>query len=99
MFDILHVFCNGPSTLLRTGKISVMDHDLSVGGRGICLFEDGPHNPRYGGGGGKLHECGREGYDNCIKKQLILSESESIIRIWGGRSSIRQSYCRRKTRL
>ena len=99
MFDILHVFYNGPSTFLRTSKILAMDHDLSVGGRGICLLEGGPCIPRYGGGREKLHERGIDEYDNCIKKQLILSESESIIRIWGGRSSIGQSYRWRRTRL
>ena len=87
MFDILHVFCNGPITLLRTYKIMVMDHDPSVGGRGICLLEGGPHSLRCGGGGEKLYECGRDGFDNCIKKKLILSEPKRIIRIWGGRMS------------
>ena len=38
MFDILHVFCNGLSTLLRIGKILVMDHDSSVGGREAYVF-------------------------------------------------------------
>ena len=79
MFDILHVFCNAPITLLRTGKIMTMDHDPFAGGRGICLLEGGPHNPRCGGGGEKLHKHGRDEFDNCIKKQLILSEQESII--------------------
>ena len=46
MFDILHVFCNGPSTLLRTNKILAMDYDPSVGGRGIFLHEGNPHSPR-----------------------------------------------------
>ena len=55
MFDIFHVFGNGPSTLLRTGKVMAMDHDPSVGGRGNCLLEGGPRSPRCGGGGGKLH--------------------------------------------
>ena len=49
MFDILHVFCNGSSTLLRTDKILSMDHDSSTGGRGICLLEGGPRSPRCGG--------------------------------------------------
>ena len=89
MFDILHVFCNGPSTLLRIGKILAKNHDRFARGRGICLLEGGLRNPRFGGGGEKLHERGRDGSDNCIKKQLILSELESIIRIWGGRSNIR----------
>ena len=77
MFDILHVLCNGPSTLLRIGKILAMDHDLSAGGRGICLLEGGPYSLRCGGGGEKLNEHGRYRYDNCIKKQLILLELES----------------------
>ena len=38
MFDILHVFCNGLSTLLRIGKILVMDHDSSAGGREAYVF-------------------------------------------------------------
>ena len=88
VFDILHVFCNGLITLLRTGKIMVMNHHLSVGRRGICLLEGGPRSPSCGGGGEKLHERGRDGSDNCIKKQLILSERESIIQIWGGKSNI-----------
>ena len=79
VFDILNVFCNGLITLLRTGKILAMDHDPSVRGRGICLLEGGPHSLRYGGGGEKLHERGKDRSDNCIKKQLILSELESII--------------------
>ena len=62
--------------------------DLSAGGRGISLLEGGPQNPRYGEGGEKLYEHGRHGSDNCIKKQLILSEPEMIIRIWGGSGSI-----------
>ena len=81
VFDILHVFCNGPITLLRTRKILEMDHDLSEGGRDIFLLEGGPWSPRCGGSGKKLHEHGRDGSDNCFKKQLILSEPESIIRI------------------
>ena len=72
VFDILHVFYNGLSTLLRTSKILPMEHDSSTGGRGICLLEGGPHSTRCGGE--KLHERGRDGSDNCIKKQLILSE-------------------------
>ena len=44
MFDILHVFYNGPSTLLRTGKILAMDHYPFTRGRGICLLEGGPHS-------------------------------------------------------
>ena len=73
-----------------------MNHDSSVEKRGICLLEGGPRNPICGGGGEKLHERGRDGYDNCIKRQLILSELESIIRIRGGRSSIGQSNLRRR---
>ena len=79
MFNILHVFCNGLITFLRTGKILAMEHDPFSSGRGICLLEGGPRSPRCGGGGEKLHERERNGYDNCIKKQLILSELESII--------------------
>ena len=33
MFDILHVFCNCLSTLLRTRKILVMDHDPPAEGK------------------------------------------------------------------
>ena len=81
VFDILHVLCNGLITLLRIGKILAINHDPPAGGRGVCLLEDSPHYPRCGGGRDKLHEPGRDGYDNCIKKQLILLEPESIIRI------------------
>ena len=56
LFNILHVFCNGLSTLLRTDKILSMKHDLSAGGRGRCLLKGGPCSPRCGGGGEKLHE-------------------------------------------
>ena len=72
MFDILHVFCNGLITLPRTGKMLAMDHDPSTGGRGICLLEGGPHSSRCVRGGEKLQDRGRDGSDNCIKKQLIL---------------------------
>ena len=41
VFDILHVSCNGPITLMRTGKILAMDHDPSAGGRDICLSSRG----------------------------------------------------------
>ena len=99
VFNILHVFCNGSSTLLRIGKILGLDHDPSVGGRGICLLEGGPCSLRSGGGGEKLHERGRDESKYCIKKQLIFSEPESLIRIWGGKRNIRQSYCRRRTQL
>ena len=68
VFDILHVFCNGLSTLQRTSKILAMDHDPSAGGRGICFLEGGPRNPRCGGGGEKLHKRVRNKSDNCIKK-------------------------------
>ena len=68
MFDIFHVFCNGPITFLRIGKILAIDHDSSAGKRGICLLEGGPRSPRCGGGGEKLHERGRDGFNNCIKK-------------------------------
>ena len=61
-----------------------MNHDSLVGGRGICLLEGGPHSPRCGGGGEKLYEHGRDGFNNFIKKQLILLEPESIIQIWEG---------------
>ena len=73
VFDILHVFYNGPSALLSTIKILKMDHDSFAGGRGICLLKGGLHSPRCGEGGKKLHKRGRDGSDNCIKKQLILS--------------------------
>ena len=99
VFGILCVFKNGLITFLRTAKILVMDHDPSVGGRGICLLEGGPCNLRYGGGEEKLHWHGRDGSDKRIKKQLILLELESIIRILEGRSSVGQSYRRQRTRL
>ena len=79
MFDIFHVVYNALITLLRTGKILVINHDPSVGSRGICLLEGDPRILRCGGGGEKLHERGRDGSDNCIKKQWILSKPESII--------------------
>ena len=81
MLNILHVFYNGSITLLRIGKILAMDHDLTIGGRGIFLLGGGPRVPICGGGGEKLHESGRDESYNCIKKQLILSEPESIIQI------------------
>ena len=81
VFNILHVFCNGSSTLLRIDKILAMDHDPSAGGKGICLLEGGPCSSRCGEGGEKLHGCGRDGSDNYIKKQSILSGSMSIIHI------------------
>ena len=46
---MMHVFCNGPITLLKTGKILAMDHDPSEGGRSICLLEGGPFSSRCGG--------------------------------------------------
>ena len=79
MFDIFHVVYNGLITLLRTGKILAINHDLSVGSRGICLLKGDPRILRCGGRGEKLHERGRDGSDNCIKKQWILSKPESII--------------------
>ena len=81
MFDILHVFYNGLSTWLRIGKILAMDHDMFAGWRGICFLEGGPRSLRCGGGGEKLHERRRDGSNNFIKKQLILSELESITQI------------------
>ena len=81
MFDILHVFCNGSSTLSRTDKIMVIDHDPSLGGRGICLLKGGPCISRCGGGGEKLHWYGRDRFNNFIKKKLILLGPESIIHI------------------
>ena len=97
MFDILHVFCNGLITLLRTSKILAIDHDPSTRRRGICLLEGGPRSSRCGGDGEKLHECGTNRSDNYIKKQLILSNPKSIIRIWGERSISGHSYSRRRT--
>ena len=81
MFNILHLFCNGSITLPRTEKILAMDHDPFMGGRGICLPNGGPCSLRCGGGGEKRDEHGRDRYDNCIKKKLILLELESIIHI------------------
>ena len=46
VFDILHVFCNGSITLLRTGKILAMDHDPSAGGRDIYVFSRVVHVAR-----------------------------------------------------
>ena len=99
VFDILHVFYYGSINLLRIGKILAKDHDPFEGRRGICLLEGSPQSPRCGGGGEKLHESGRDGSNNFIKKQLIMSELKSIVRIWGGTSSIRQSFRRRRTQL
>ena len=42
VFDILHIVYNGLINLLRASKILEMDHDLSTGGRGICLLESDP---------------------------------------------------------
>ena len=47
MLDILHIVSNSSITLLRAGKILVMDHDLSAR---ISLFESSPRNLRCGGG-------------------------------------------------
>ena len=55
IFDILHILGNSSITLLRTGQILAMDHDLSVLRRDICLFESSPCNTRCGGGRDKLH--------------------------------------------
>ena len=55
MFDILHIGYNGSITLLRVGKILVMDHDLSSRRRGICLLESSPHKLRSSRGRDKLH--------------------------------------------
>ena len=60
MFDILHVFYNDLSTLLRSWKIMAMDYDLSDGGKGICLLEGRPRSSRCDGGGEKPQECGRD---------------------------------------
>ena len=46
--------------------------------RGICLFESSPSHTRCGRGRDELHEGGRYGPNNCIEKQLVLSEQ----RIW-----------------
>ena len=81
MFDILYVFSNSSITLLRTSKILAMDHDLSARGRGICLLEGDPRSLGCGGGREKMHKRWSDRSDNCIKKQLILLELESIIRI------------------
>ena len=55
VFEILHIGCNGSITLLRAGKILVMDHDPSSRMRGICLLESSPCSLRSGGGRDKLH--------------------------------------------
>ena len=54
---------------------------MFAGGRGICFLEGGSRSLRRGGGGEKLHERRRDGSNNFIKKQLILSELESITQI------------------
>ena len=54
-FDILHVVDNSPITLLRTGKILVMGHDLTTQRRGICIFESSPNHTRCGGGRDELN--------------------------------------------
>ena len=74
VFDILHMLCNCPITLLKTSKIWAINHDLSVKEKGICLLEGDPRSSRCDGGGEKQHKRGRDGSNNCIKKQLILSK-------------------------
>ena len=53
-----------------------------------CLLKSSPHSPRIGGGGDKLHLGGKDGSNNCIEKQLVLLELESMIQIWGGRATL-----------
>ena len=55
VFDILPIDYNDLITLLRAGKISMMDHDPSLRRRGICLLDSSPRSPRSGGGRDKLH--------------------------------------------
>ena len=55
MFDILHIVGNSLITLLRTGKILAMGHDLFVGMRGIHLFESSLSCTRCGRGRDELH--------------------------------------------
>ena len=59
VFNIIHVVDNGPITLLRTSKILAMSHDPSKQWGGICLFENGPCCPRFGGSREKLHQGGK----------------------------------------
>ena len=99
VLDILYIVDNSLITLLRAGKILAMDHDPSTRRRGIHLFESSPCSLRCGEERDKLHKGGKYGPNNYIEKQLVLSELESMIRIWGGGSSIGQSYHHRRTRL
>ena len=48
----------------------MMNYDLFMGGRCICLLKgtSGPRSSRCSGGGEKLHERGRDEFDNCNKK-------------------------------
>ena len=55
LFDILHIVSNSSITLLRTGNILVMGHDLSSRRRGIHLFESSPCSTKCVGGRDKLH--------------------------------------------
>ena len=98
MFDILHIFGNSLITLLRTNKIMAMDHDPSTRRRGIRLFKSSPCNTRCDGGRDKLHYGGRDGPNNCIEKQLVLSTPFYMVRIQGGACGIEQSYQCRRTR-
>ena len=52
---------------------------------------------RCGGGREKLHKGGRHGSNNCIEKQLVLSEPENVIRIQIGGISFGQGDHGRKT--
>ena len=83
MFDILQILYNSLITLLRTGKVLVMGHDSSARRRDKCLFESNPCSMRCVGCRDKLHSGGRYRPNNCIEKQLVLSEPKNLVRIWG----------------
>ena len=87
-FDILHIVGNSPITLLRTGKILAMGQDPSTRRRCIHLFESSPCSTRRGRGRDKLHKGGRYRPNNCIEKQLVLSEPENMIRFRKGEAAL-----------
>ena len=66
MFNILHIGRNGSITLLRAGKILVIEHDPSSQRRGIFLLKSSPCSPRSGGGRDKLRYGGRDESNNYI---------------------------------
>ena len=76
-----------------------MSHDLSTLRRGIRLFKSSPSRTRCGKGRDELHWGGRDEPNNCIEKQLVLSEPENMVQIRGGGYGIEQSYHCQRTQL